>query len=82
MHAHNGENQYHAIMNNGTCAMVHPSSTARALLGMGAQVELIVEARQANGFDERVLRAAGRRASSMRPRPAGRTDYEHLRSRT
>jgi xanthine dehydrogenase YagS FAD-binding subunit len=39
-HAHNGENQYHAIMNNGTCAMVHPSSTAVPLLGMGAQVEL------------------------------------------
>jgi len=27
-------------MNNGTCAMVHPSSTAVPLLGMGAQVEL------------------------------------------
>jgi xanthine dehydrogenase YagS FAD-binding subunit len=39
-HAHNGENQYHAIMNNGTCAMVHPSSTAVPLLGMDAQVEL------------------------------------------
>src|ERR1700730_3859619 len=39
-HAHNGENQYHAIMNNSTCAMVHPSSTAVPLLGMDAQVEL------------------------------------------
>jgi xanthine dehydrogenase YagS FAD-binding subunit len=39
-HAHAGENQYHAIMNNGTCAMVHPSSTAVPLLGMNAQVEL------------------------------------------
>jgi xanthine dehydrogenase YagS FAD-binding subunit len=39
-HAHSGENQYHAIMNNGTCAMVHPSSTAVPLLAMGAQVEL------------------------------------------
>jgi xanthine dehydrogenase YagS FAD-binding subunit len=39
-HAHNGENQYHAIMNNGSCAMVHPSSTAVPLLGLGAQVEL------------------------------------------
>jgi xanthine dehydrogenase YagS FAD-binding subunit len=39
-HAHSGENQYHAIMNNGTCAMVHPSSTAVPLLGMDAQVEL------------------------------------------
>src|SRR5271168_3113223 len=39
-HAHAGENQYHAILNNGTCAMVHPSSTAVPLLGMDAQVEL------------------------------------------
>src|SRR6202011_2734952 len=39
-HAHTGENQYHAIINNGTCAMVHPSSTAVPLLAMGAQVEL------------------------------------------
>jgi len=39
-HAHSGENQYHAIMNNGTCAMVHPSSTAVPLLAMNAQVEL------------------------------------------
>jgi xanthine dehydrogenase YagS FAD-binding subunit len=39
-HAHTGENQYHAIMNNSTCAMVHPSSTAVPLLAMNAQVEL------------------------------------------
>ena len=39
-HAHTGENQYHAIMNNETCAMVHPSSTAVPLLAMNAQVEL------------------------------------------
>lgn len=39
-HAHEGENQYHAVMNNSTCAMVHPSSTAVPLLGMNAQVEL------------------------------------------
>jgi len=39
-HAHDGENQYHAVMNNGTCAMVHPSSTAVPLLGMNAQIEL------------------------------------------
>ena len=39
-HAHDGENQYHAVINNGTCAMVHPSSTAVPLLGMNAQVEL------------------------------------------
>ena len=39
-HAHTGENQYHAIMNNGICAMVHPSSTAVPLLAMNAHVEL------------------------------------------
>ena len=39
-HAHEGENQYHAVMNNGTCAMVHPSSTAVPLLAMNAQVEI------------------------------------------
>jgi xanthine dehydrogenase YagS FAD-binding subunit len=39
-HAHAGENQYHAIMNNSTCAMVHPSSTAVPLLAMNAQIEL------------------------------------------
>ncbi|HEX3470058.1 MAG TPA: xanthine dehydrogenase family protein subunit M [Silvibacterium sp.] len=39
-HAHTGENQYHAIMNNATCAMVHPSSTAVPLLAMDAQVQL------------------------------------------
>jgi len=39
-HAYAGENQYHAVMNNSTCAMVHPSSTAVPLLGMDAQVEL------------------------------------------
>jgi xanthine dehydrogenase YagS FAD-binding subunit len=39
-HALEGENQYHAVMNNGTCASVHPSSTAVALLAMDAEVEL------------------------------------------
>src|SRR5579859_5526811 len=39
-HAHTGENQYHAIMNNSTCAMVHPSSTAEPLLAMNSLVEL------------------------------------------
>lgn len=39
-HAYEGENQYHAIMNNSTCAMVHPSSTAVPLLAMSAEVEL------------------------------------------
>jgi xanthine dehydrogenase YagS FAD-binding subunit len=40
-HAHAGENQYHAIMNNSICAMVHPSSTAVPLLAMNAQIELM-----------------------------------------
>ena len=39
-HAHEGENQYHAVINNGTCAMVHPSSTAVPLLAMDAKLEL------------------------------------------
>jgi len=39
-HAHEGENQYHAVLNNSTCAMVHPSSTAVPLLALNAQVEL------------------------------------------
>ena len=39
-HALQGENQYHAIVNNKTCAMVHPSSTAVPLLAMDAEVEL------------------------------------------
>jgi xanthine dehydrogenase YagS FAD-binding subunit len=39
-HAQEGENQYHAVINNRTCAMVHPSSTAVPLLAMNAQLEL------------------------------------------
>ncbi len=39
-HAIAGENQYHAIMNNQSCASVHPSSTAVPLLAMNAEVEL------------------------------------------
>jgi xanthine dehydrogenase YagS FAD-binding subunit len=39
-HAIAGENQYHAIMNNQTCASVHPSSAAVPLLAMNAEVEL------------------------------------------
>jgi len=38
--------RYHAIMNNGTCAMVHPSSTAVPLLEMNAQVELTSKRRK------------------------------------
>jgi xanthine dehydrogenase YagS FAD-binding subunit len=39
-HAHDGENQYHAVMNNSTCASVHPSSTAVPLLAMDARIEI------------------------------------------
>src|SRR6201990_2214584 len=43
-HALAGENQYHAIVNNKSCAMVHPSSTAVPLLAMDAEVELTSKA--------------------------------------
>jgi xanthine dehydrogenase YagS FAD-binding subunit len=43
-HALEGENQYHAIVNNKSCAMVHPSSTAVPLLAMEAEVELTSKA--------------------------------------
>jgi len=39
-YAQHGENQYHAIMDNYVCAMVHPSSTAVPLMAFGARVEL------------------------------------------
>lgn len=38
--AFNGLNQYHAIMDYGTCPAVAPSSAAVALLGLNASVEL------------------------------------------
>lgn len=38
--AQDGENQYHAIFDNRTCAIVHPSATAVALVALGAQLEL------------------------------------------
>ena len=38
--AQNGENQYHAIVNNGTCCSVHASSVATALLAFQATVEI------------------------------------------
>ncbi len=38
--AQDGENQYHAVIGNGTCAIVHPSATACALLALDASVEL------------------------------------------
>ncbi|EYF02957.1 FAD binding domain-containing protein [Chondromyces apiculatus] len=39
-YAHGGENAYHAIMNNKTCAAVHPSATATALLALGAKLRI------------------------------------------
>ncbi|CAN5419872.1 xanthine dehydrogenase family protein subunit M [soil metagenome] len=39
-YAQEGENQYHAIFNNGLCAIVHPSATSVALVAMGASIEL------------------------------------------
>lgn len=38
--AQDGENEYHAIFDNQTCAIVHPSSLAIPLIAFGAQVEL------------------------------------------
>ncbi len=35
-----GENQYHAIFGNKTCAIVHPSATATALVALGARLSL------------------------------------------
>jgi xanthine dehydrogenase YagS FAD-binding subunit len=39
-YAHEGENQFHAIVGNGLCAIVHPSSIATALVAYGATVKL------------------------------------------
>jgi xanthine dehydrogenase YagS FAD-binding subunit len=36
-----GENQHHAIFDNRFCAIVHPSTSASALLALGAEVELV-----------------------------------------
>lgn len=38
--AQEGENQYHAILHNHVCGMVHPSSTAVPLTAFGAKLEL------------------------------------------
>jgi xanthine dehydrogenase YagS FAD-binding subunit len=38
--AQDGENQYHAIFNNGLCAIVHPSSAACALVALNASIEI------------------------------------------
>ena len=42
-YAQQGENQYHAIFNNGVCAIVHPSAAAVALVALGATIELTGE---------------------------------------
>ena len=39
--AKNGENEYHAVLNNGTCASVHASSIATALMAFDASVEIV-----------------------------------------
>jgi xanthine dehydrogenase YagS FAD-binding subunit len=46
-----GENQYHAIFDNGQCAIVHPSTAATALVALGASLEL----QNAEGDLRRVL---------------------------
>lgn len=35
-----GENQYHAVFDNQSCAIVHPSTAATALVALGATLEL------------------------------------------
>jgi xanthine dehydrogenase YagS FAD-binding subunit len=39
-YAREGENQFHAIVDNSTCAIVHPSSIATALVAYGGSVKL------------------------------------------
>jgi len=39
--AHGGENKYHAVFNNSTCAIVHPSNLAPALWAHDATVHLL-----------------------------------------
>src|SRR5687768_15504693 len=39
-YAQQGENQYHAIFNNGVCAIVHPSAAAMALVALGATIQI------------------------------------------
>ena len=38
--AQNGENEFHAIMNNDTCASVHSSSVSTALMAFNAKVQI------------------------------------------
>ena len=39
-YAQQGENQYHAIYNNGLCAIVHPSALASSLVAMDATIDI------------------------------------------
>jgi xanthine dehydrogenase YagS FAD-binding subunit len=39
--AQEGENDYHAIFHNRTCAIVHPSGTATALVALGTSIDLV-----------------------------------------
>jgi len=39
--ARNGENAFHAVFGNGTCAIVHPSAAGVALMAYGATVETL-----------------------------------------
>jgi xanthine dehydrogenase YagS FAD-binding subunit len=48
-----GENQYHAVFDNHTCAIVHPSTAATVLVALGASVELA----QADGAVRRLALA-------------------------
>jgi xanthine dehydrogenase YagS FAD-binding subunit len=43
-YAQMGENQYHAIFDNHTCAIVHPSALATALVAFGATIQLTTTA--------------------------------------
>jgi xanthine dehydrogenase YagS FAD-binding subunit len=49
--AFGGDNRYHAIFDHEGCAMVHPSTSATALVALGASVELV----QADGSRRVVL---------------------------
>ncbi len=42
-YAKQGENEYHAIMNNGGCSSVYASSVATALLALDASVEIVTK---------------------------------------
>ena len=79
-HAHTGENQYHAIMNNGTCAMVHPSSTAVPLLAMNAQVELTSKRGKRTVAMSDFYVPPEKEPPQRDRSTTWRTDYRHLRT--